>query len=89
MCDIDLNISRVKWVVVPTPEEAAVICPGCALASAISSWTDFAGKLGLTTSMNGLTAARATGLKSRIGSKRMFLYMLDSIAMVELVQSMV
>ena len=34
-------------------------------------------------------ASFITALKSRTGSKRMFLYMLDSIEIVELVQSIV
>jgi hypothetical protein len=33
-------------LVVPIPEEAPAILPGCALASAISSAADFAGTLG-------------------------------------------
>ena len=73
----------------PLPDEAAAICPGCALASAISSPTDWAGKLGYTTSIDGELAIRMTGVRSRTGSKRMFRYMLRMMAIAELVHSTV
>jgi hypothetical protein len=48
----------------PLPEELYVSCPGFALASAMNSFTLFAGSAGCTTSMpictlNGATAAKS------------------------------
>ena len=48
-----LNISPARWLVLPTPGEAKVSSPGCALASAISSLTFLAGVEGWTTSTLG------------------------------------
>ena len=45
-----LNISQDMWMVEPLPLEAQVSLPGCAFASAMSSFTEFAFTAGLTTS---------------------------------------
>ena len=52
----------------PMPEPAKPIFPGCAFASAISSCTDFTGSEGCTTSTLGPSAIRLTGSKSFTGS---------------------
>ena len=52
----------------PTPAEAKVSLPGCDLASAISSFTEFAGRLGVTTRISGSVAIIVTGAKSLIVS---------------------
>jgi hypothetical protein len=54
--------------VLPLPEPAKLTCPGRARASAISSFTDFAGSEGCTTSTLGASATRLTGVKSFTGS---------------------
>ena len=76
-------------MVVPTPDEAPVSCPGCARASAINSFTDFAATPGCITRNDGELVASVTGSRSRAGSKRMLRYMLGIMAIAELVHSMV
>ncbi len=60
-----LNISPVRWIRLPTPEEAKVSLPGLALASATKSRTEFAGEDCGTTKAIVPSAMRATGAKSR------------------------
>ena len=64
-----LNISPVRWIRPPTPEEAKVSLPGFALARATKSCTDFAGEDAGTTKAIVPSAMRATGAKSRCMSK--------------------
>ena len=59
-----LNISPAMWKPLPLLAEAKLSLPGCALASAISSSTFFAGTAGFTTSTNGPVASMLTGSKS-------------------------
>src|SRR5580704_12197412 len=47
-----LNCSPAKWVLDPTPEEPNLICPGCALASAIRSLMDFTPSEGAATTIH-------------------------------------
>ena len=55
-------------MVEPAPAEAKLILPGWLLASAISSWTFFAGTPGFTISTIGAIANSAIGAKSFAGS---------------------
>ncbi len=52
----------------PEPEPAKPIFPGCDFASAISSRTDFTGSEGCTTRTLGPSAIRLIGSKSFTGS---------------------
>src|SRR5215211_8438657 len=63
-----LNNSPERWLVEPGPAEAKLILPGWLLASAISSWTLFAGTAGFTIRTIGATANNAIGARSFAGS---------------------
>ena len=52
----------------PAPAEPKLSTPGFALASAISSWIDFAGTLRLTTRTSGVVLISVIGSKSLAGS---------------------
>ena len=64
-----LKSSPARWLTVPVPDDAKLSLPGCALASAINSLTDFAGTAGCTRTISGTIAVCTTGEKSRTGSK--------------------
>ena len=68
-----LNVSAARCRIVPLPDDANGICPGFALPSAISSFTDFTGSEGCTTSINGLAATSVIGVKSLTVSYGSFL----------------
>jgi hypothetical protein len=59
-----LNCSPAKWVLDPTPEEPNLICPGCALASAIRSLMDFTPSEGAATTIHSLV--ESTSINERI-----------------------
>src|SRR6266568_898056 len=61
---MELNSSPARCAGVPWPEEAKLISPGLALASAISSFTVRARSDGWTTSTLGVEAASVTGARS-------------------------
>ncbi len=65
---ICLNISQDMWIVEPLPLEAQVSLPGCALASAMSSCTEFAFTPGFSTSTLANEAKTMTGTRSLFGS---------------------
>src|SRR6266700_1521616 len=77
---MELNSSPARCAGVPWPEEAKLISPGLALASAISSFTVRARSDGWTTSTLGVDAASVTGARSLIGSKGIFAKRLALIA---------
>jgi hypothetical protein len=54
--------------VVPTPPDPKLSLPGCAFASAMSSATEWAATLGLTTSTSGEVPASPIPAKSRDAS---------------------
>jgi len=62
------NSSAARCTLEPTPVEAKSSLPGCALAIAISSLTERAGTLGLTSTTLPLIAISPTGAKSLIGT---------------------
>ena len=63
-----LNSSPARWLEPPLPAEPKLSAPGLALASAISSWIDFAGTLRLTTTTSGVVLISVIGSKSLAGS---------------------
>ena len=65
---VSLKSSAAMWPELPTPCDAYVRSPFLALASATSSFTDFAGSAGCITSTFGAVPIRMTGLKSFTGS---------------------
>src|SRR5262249_59716220 len=67
-----LNSSPERCGVVPSPAEAKLNLPGCALVYAISSLTLVTGSEGCTVSILGETAANVTGSKSLYGSYGIF-----------------
>ena len=60
-----LNISADMWIEVPLPEDAKLILPGFAFASAMNSATDLAGTEGFTIITFGTSATIAAGARSR------------------------
>ena len=65
------------------PAEPKVMLPGFALASAMNSFTVFAGTEGWSVSMLGAETACEIGAKSRNASYGSFAYMLGLMASVE------
>ena len=65
---IDLNNSNARWEEDPVAAVEQLSTPGLALASAISSLTEFAANDGCTTRMLGEFVNSETGAKSRTGS---------------------
>src|SRR5687767_5829406 len=63
-----LNSSAVMCGLVPTPGEPNVSCPGLALASAMSSFTLFAGTAALTVMICTASTTHDMGAKSRTAS---------------------
>jgi hypothetical protein len=63
-----LNSSPARCGAPPLPEEEKVSSPGRALASAITSLTENAGRSALTVMIKGSFATRMTGAKSFAGS---------------------
>src|SRR5437879_3656486 len=61
--------------VLPLPEEPKLSSPGCALAYAISSCTEFTGSDEGTTSRNRMRATSVTGTRSVSGSNEVALAM--------------
>src|ERR1700704_4483739 len=66
---IVLNNSPAKGEVLPLPNEAMLILPGLAWASAMNSATVLAGSAGFTFIAKGKDARPATGIRSRNRSK--------------------
>ncbi|MGY3537306.1 hypothetical protein ACVIIY_001526 [Bradyrhizobium sp. USDA 4515] len=61
---VSLNNSQARCGRLPGPEEAKLSLPGCALASATSSFMFLAGTLAATTSISGTVATSVTGARS-------------------------
>ena len=78
-----LNNSPDRCGLVPRPAEPKVMVPGFALASAMNSFTVFAGTDGCTVRMFGDSTTSEIGAKSRSASYGSFAYMLGLIASVD------
>ena len=63
-----MNISHDMWIVEPLPLEAQASLPGCALTSAINSFSELALTPGFSTSTLANEAKTMTGARSLFGS---------------------
>jgi hypothetical protein len=64
----DLNNSKERWPLVPTPPEAPFNWPGRAFAYAMNSATELTGRAALTTRTIGTCARRTTPVRSLSGT---------------------
>ena len=67
-----LKSSLERWAVEPLPDEAKLMLPGFALASATSSRIEFACTEGWVTRIIGLDATMPIGTRSRAGTTASF-----------------
>jgi len=65
---MDMNNMPNRCGELPLPDDPKLIWPGCALASAMSCFTDFTGSDGCTTTTQGASPTRVTAAKSVKGS---------------------
>jgi hypothetical protein len=69
-----MSLARLRWLIVPCPDEAMTILPGLAFASATNSAKVRHGSWALTTSTVVPIDTRLRCVKSLIGSKGMLPY---------------